>query len=94
MGFYDGPLVDDDGGVLVVMRDATAGGVYRSADLGKSWQRMGKSVAGVADIQVWTRGGTYVVRPTDEAGYFPMDAWQLPGPAPRSRSDGKTHLHR
>jgi hypothetical protein len=79
MQTYQGPALDEGAGALFVARTPAVGGLYRSDNLGKSWKRIGKSVSNVWDIQVTSAGGTYVLRATDEPGYFAMDEWQSPG---------------
>jgi hypothetical protein len=80
MAYYNGATVDDEGGMWLPARNASSGGLYRTTDLGKSWQRVGKSFSDVWDATVLGRGGTFVLQATDTAGYFPMDPWQPPGP--------------
>ncbi len=78
MAYYNGATVDDQGGVSLVARNASAGGMYRTTDAGKSWKRVGKSFSNVWDAAVVARGGTFVVAANDMAGYFPMDPWEAP----------------
>ena len=80
MAYYNGATVDDEGSVLLFARGASAGGLYRTKDLGASWQRVGKSLSHVWDAQIAARGGTFVVAATDSPGYFPMDPWEEPAP--------------
>lgn len=88
MAYYNGATVDDEGSVLLFARGASAGGLYRTKDLGASWQRVGKSLSQVWDAQIAARGGTFVVAATDDAGYFPMDTWEEPAPG-ESPADAK-----
>ncbi len=74
--FYDGLHAGDLGEVLAPMRDERRGALYRSVDLGATWEPIGPSFAGITDIPFVQHGGTYVLQATDEMGYFPMDPWE------------------
>ena len=74
--FYDGMHAGDLGEVLAPKRDEHRGGLYRSVDLGATWELVGPSFAEISDIPFVQRGGTYVLQATNEPGYFPMDLWE------------------
>jgi hypothetical protein len=83
--YYEGMRAGDMGELLAPMRDTHLGGLYRSVDLGATWEIVGPSFAGITDLPFVQRGGTYVLQASDVAGYFPMDPWDPPaagGPAP------------
>lgn len=83
--YYEGLRAGDLGELLAPMRDEHLGGLYRSVDLGATWELLGPSFAEITDLPFVQRAGTYVILANDSPGYFPMDPWELPakgGPAP------------
>ena len=62
---YGGPYIDSHGALLLGMRDAEVGGLYRSID-GATWERIGLSVDGILDVGGRDRAGTYVVYATNQ----------------------------
>ena len=86
--YYEGMRAGDLGELLTPMRDKHLGGLYRSVDLGATWQIVGPSFAEITDLSFVQRGGTYVLQANDMPGYFPMDPWEAPaagGPAPEHK---------
>lgn len=77
---YNGVRVGAQGEALLVARDASKGGLFRSVDDGATWQLVGRSFDEITDAYVVDKASTYVVTGTDELGYFPIDAW-TPGTA-------------
>jgi hypothetical protein len=74
-GALSGPLLDSDTSLLVGLRDAYAGALYRSAD-GSNWERVGGTVSQVLDIDPLARGGTYLVDAT--SGRYSPEDWSPP----------------
>lgn len=73
--FYNGIRVGADGEALLVARDASKGGLFRSVDGGATWNLVGRSFDEITDAHVVDKASTYVVTGSDELGYFPIDAW-------------------
>jgi hypothetical protein len=74
-GALSGPLLDADASLLVGLRDAWAGALYRSAD-GSNWERVGGTVSQVLDIDPLAHGGTYLVDAT--SGRYSTEDWSPP----------------
>jgi hypothetical protein len=53
--------LEEDGSVLDALRDDDFGGVFRSADLGKTWQRIGGTTRLASELHTVGVNGTYVV---------------------------------
>ena len=63
------PQLDDDGSVFLSRWDDQAAAVYRTGDLGHSFEVVGDSVARGADmfvLDVQARSGTYVIQPASQ----------------------------
>ena len=75
---YEGMRAGDLGELLAPLRDAQRGGLYRSVDLGATWDLVGPSFAGITDVSIIQHGGTYVLQASDIPGYFPMSPWDPP----------------
>jgi hypothetical protein len=76
--YYEGLRAGDLGELLAPLRDEHTGGLYRSTDLGATWDRVGPSFAGITDVSIVQHGGTYVLQASDIPGYFPMSPWDPP----------------
>ncbi len=84
---YSGSLLDDAGTPFVVARSDQSGGVF--VHDGDAWRAVGPTFSDIWDLYVTTRGGTVVGQASDQPGYFPMDAWELPSPgAPSGERHG------
>ena len=76
--YYEGLRAGDLGELLAPMRDEHLGGLYRSMDLGASWELVGPSFAEINDLPYVQRAGTYVIQANDTEGYFPSGPWEPP----------------
>lgn len=76
--YYEGLRSGDLGELLSPLRDEHTGGLYRSVDLGATWNLVGPSFAGITDLSIVQHGGTYVLQASDMPGYFPMSPWDPP----------------
>lgn len=73
--YYFGWSVDEDGGALGAIRNDVRGGLYRISGAEGAWSPVGGTYNEIWDVGFVARAGTFVVQPSDEAGYFPMDPW-------------------
>lgn len=75
------PQLADDGSLLAGFRNDSVGYLYRSTDLGASWQPVGFSVARVQGLDVMTSSrGTFVAQAVQSV-YAPASPWAAPSGA-------------
>ncbi len=63
-------VVDEAGGILLALRDDESGAVYRTADGGATWARVGERFTAVGSAHAEGRGGAYLVGTTELSPYY------------------------
>jgi hypothetical protein len=75
-------IIEEDGSILIALRDDAVGAVYRSHD-GVGWTRVGRTVSDVANLEAAARAGTVAILATsvrDSVETWPAESTaDLPG---------------
>lgn len=86
------PWFDDDGSLIVALRNDYLAGVYRSPAAGPDWTPIGKTLGDVETVTVTSASGTYVI---DTEGtndrFVPEQTWQAAPAGQEPALRGATH---